>query len=156
MNLVCERRGCKARLQNVGRASIKVTVWDGVTSKALHSACKTFPTYIGNTSAWDPAAALWERCISVAGKFLNGCLKGHFSFFISAKQQLLAAIKPQLPKTFWQDLRGSHWIPFLSGSSCTHTNIYVTHPLPMYHFDPAYGYVDLDQCALWMFHFKNP
>ncbi len=134
---VKERR-CKARLQNVARASIKVTMWGRVTSKALHSSHQTFPKHTGNISARGSAvAALWERCMSVVGKFSQGCLKeqrDRLCYFSSASHRshclpLSCSCQSHFGRASGGLTEPPH-TPFPSGSLYTKTHMLKQTPIP--------------------------
>lgn len=124
-----------------------------MTSKALHSSCKTFPKHIGNISAHGSAVAtLWECCMSVVGKFLKGCLKTVFTVFSSASHYSHCLPLSHSCQSHLTGLQGvslnpphpfSIWIA-LHRNTHAQTDTYLTRP-PIYHFDTAYGLVDLDQ-----------
>lgn len=133
-----KERRCKARLQNVARASIKVTMWGRVTTKALHSSHQTFPKHTGNISARGSAvAALWERCMSVVGKFSQGCLKGQrdrLCYFSSASHRshclpLSCSCQSHFGRASGGLIEPSH-TPFPSGSLYTKTHMLKQTPIP--------------------------
>lgn len=127
-----------------------------MTSKALHSSCKTFPNHIGNISAHGSAvAALWECCMSVVGKFLKGCLKGPkdcLAVFSSASHcshclPLSHSCQSHFDRASGGLIEPSTPLFHLDRSTQKHTctNRHLPNSPPIYHFDTAYGLVDLDQ-----------